>query len=220
MDNEDSSLTLLQGLHSTPARRYLSEDPIPDEIILNILDAAIRGPSGGNRQTWGWIIVKDQLIKNQIAEWYREGWKKLYAPRKGEILEANAPATKFSSKNFLSAEHLANHLQDAPVWIIAVLRNTSDSDTKIAGIREGASIYGAIQNLMLAARAYNIGSTLTTLYTVQEDKVKELLNIPEDASTMGLIPLGYPIRGRWSQPKRQELEEVTYWDSWGATKNK
>ncbi|MED5428841.1 MAG: nitroreductase family protein, partial [Chloroflexota bacterium] len=108
-------------------------------------------------------------------------------------------------------EYLANHIQDAPIWIIGTLRNTSDSRNP----RTGSSIYGAVQNLMLAARAYGIGSTLTTLYAGHEVDVKNLLGIPDDATTMALIPLGYPDKGKWSQPKRQAVEEVTYWDSWG-----
>lgn len=80
----------------------------------------------------------------------------------------------------------------------------------------GSSVYGAVQNLMLAARAYGIGATLTSLYAAHEEDVKRLLRLPDDASTMGLIPLGYPSRGRWAEPKRVPVEEVTHWDSWGA----
>jgi len=97
-----------------------------------------------------------------------------------------------------------------------VLLNTATSNNP----RTGASVYGAVQNLMLAARAYGIGSTLTTLYTEHDDQVKELLNIPKDAMTMALIPLGYPNRGRWSQPKRRSVEDVTYWDSWNTKKHR
>jgi nitroreductase len=78
--------------------------------------------------------------------------------------------------------------------------------------RLGSSIYGAVQHLMLAARAYGIGSTLTTLYAGHEDDVRELLGLPPEALTMALIPLGYPARGRWAQPKRKPLEEVVHFD--------
>ena len=112
-------------------------------------------------------------------------------------------------KNFQSAEHLANHIQDAPVWIFAVLRSSASNNPRL-----GASIYGAVQNLMLAARAYGIGSTLTTLYSGYEADVKNLLDIPKDFTTMALIPLGYPVRGKWGRPKRQLVEDVTHWESW------
>jgi nitroreductase len=71
---EAESLPVLDALHSTPARRYLSAEPIPDDVMWAILDAAVRGPSGGNQQGWAWIVVTDPAIKRQVAQWYRAGW--------------------------------------------------------------------------------------------------------------------------------------------------
>lgn len=210
------SIQLIEGLHSTPARRYLSSKPISDEIIWNLLDAAIRGPSGGNNQGWAWIVVRKKSTKEQISEWYREGWNRAYGIRREAIIQGMDQSDSLGIRNYLSAEHLSNNIQKAPVWIIAVLRNTASSNNP----RSGSSIYGAVQNLILAARAYGIGSTLTTLYSSHEDKVKELLNIPEDAMTMALIPLGYPNRGKWAQPRRQAVQEVTYWESWDVQKDR
>ena len=203
-------ISLIDGLHSTPARRYLSSEPISDDIIWDILDAGIRGPSGGNSQGWAWIVVRNQDIKNQIAEWYREGWNKAYGIRRKSILQQTDSSDTLGPRNFLSAEHLANHLEAAPVWIFAVLRNINVA----SNARAGSSIYGAVQHLMLAARAHGIGTTLTTLYAEHEDDVKKLLGIPEDSATMALIPLGYPSQGKWSQPRRQPVEEVTHWEYW------
>ena len=211
----DKNLSLLEGIHSTPSRRYLSEELIDDEIIWNIIDAAIRGPSGGNKQDWGWIVIKDKNTKNQIAKLYLESWNKSYGNRRDSILN-NLDNDALGPRNFLSAEHLANHISDAPVWIVPILRYISKSKSPITG----SSIYGAIQNLMLAARAYGIGSTLTALHTAYEEDVKKILNIPDDAMTMALIPLGYPIKGKWSQPKRKPVESVTYWESWNTKKNR
>ena len=209
--NTPKDIGLMDALHSTPARRYLSEESIPDEIIINLLNAAIRAPSGGNNQGWGWLVLKDKLKKAQISEWYREGWDSAYGVRKSKILNKTDESDSLGPRNFLSAEHLANNIQHAPVWIIAILRNAATSKNP----RAGASIYGAVQHLMLAARAYGIGATLTTLYSGHEDDVKRLLGIPNDAMTMALIPLGYPSKGRWSEPKRQPISEVAYMDNWG-----
>ena len=210
-DENIEPVKLLEGLRTTPARRYLSDKPISDEIVWNILDTAIRGPSGGNSQGWGWIVVKDQDVMDQVASWYRQGWDRAYGVKREQILKGIDNSDMLGSRNYLSAEHLANHIQEAPVWIIAVLRNTAMSDSP----RSGSSIYGAIQNLMLAARAYGIGTTLTTLYIAHENEVKKLLQIPEDAMTMALVPLGYPIQGKWAMPKRQSVEDVTHWGMWG-----
>ncbi len=196
-------LDVLAALHSTPARRYLSTEPIPDEIVTALLDAAVRGPSGGNSQRWAWIVVRDPSVKAQIAEFYRTGWEKSYGSRREEIL---ANPGVMSAASFHAADHLANHLEEAPVWILPVLLGAARSTNP----RLGSSIYGAVQQLMLAARAYGIGSTLTTLHTGHEAEVRELLGLPDDALTMALIPLGYPVRGRWAQPKRRPLDEVVF----------
>jgi nitroreductase len=156
------------------------------------------------------VVVTDPAIKKPIADWYREGWEQAYGRRREEILGAEPMATGMSRTSFLAADHLAEHLQDAPVWVFPVLRNAADSDNP----RLGASIYGAVQQLMLAARAYGIGSTLTSLYVAHESDVRELLNLPSDALTMALIPLGYPVRGRWAEPKRQPLDTVVHWNRW------
>jgi nitroreductase len=209
-------LPVLDALHSTPARRYLSADPIPDDVIWAILDAAVRGPSGGNRQAWGWVVVTDPVIKRQVGEWYQEGWAAAYGQRRERILAAPPAPGGLSRRSFLAAEHLAHHIAEAPVWIIPVLRNAAG----VGNPRLGASIYGAVQQLMLAARAFGVGTTLTTLYSGHEDDLRELLGLPDDALTMGLIPLGYPARGRWAQPKRLPVQEVVHWNRWDATRER
>jgi nitroreductase len=207
-------LPVLDALHSTPARRYLSTEPVPDEIIWALLDAAIRGPTGGNRQGWGWVVVTDPAIKRPVAEWYLAGWDAAYGRRREQILAAPPAADGLSRPSFLAAEHLAGHIADAPVWIFPVLRDAAG----VSNPRLGASIYGAVQNLILAARAYGIGTTLTTLYSRHEDDVRDLLGLPGDALTMGLLPLGYPARGRWAEPKRRPVQDVVHWNRWGVTR--
>ncbi len=209
---EPESLPVLAALHSTPARRYLSAKPIQDEVIWAILDAAVRGPSGGNRQGWGWVVVTDPAVKERVAGWYLEGWDRAYGQRRERFLAAPEGADGLNRRSFLAAEHLARHIAEAPVWIFPVLRDAAGS----ANPRLGSSIYGAVQQLILAARAYGIGTTLTTLYARHEDDVRDLLGLPDDALTMGLLPLGYPARGRWAEPKRRPLPEVVHWNRWAA----
>ena len=203
-------LDVLEAIHSTSARRYLKPDPIPEDVLWTLIDAATRGPTGGNKQDWGWIVVTDPKVKQRIQGWYLEGWERAYGTRRAEIIRTPAAdGTGLGRRNFLSAEHLANHLHEAPVWVIAVQRDARENRMG------GASIYGAMQNLMLAARAHGIGATLTSLYAAHEEEVGALLGLPKGAKTMGLIPLGYPARGRWAEPKRRPVEEVTHWDRWG-----
>jgi nitroreductase len=197
----EPEITVLEALHSTPARRYLSPQPIGDDIVRKLLDAAIRGPNGGNMQRWAWIVLRDPEVKARIAGFYREGWEKLYGVHRERMLAANDP-------NFRAGDHLAAHLEEAPVWIFPVLLGAAESTNP----RLGASVYGAVQQLMLAARAYGIGSTLTTLYSGHEQETRELLGLPDDALTMALIPLGFPSKGNWSEPKRRPLDEVVFRD--------
>jgi nitroreductase len=204
----------MEALHSTPARRYLSEAAIPQDVLWAILDAAIRGPSGGNQQGWGWVVVTDRAVMKPIAEWYRKNWNAAYESRRAEILaNTNTQAGRgLSRRGFLGAEHLAQHLEEAPVWVIPVLRNAADSTSP----RLGSSIYGAVQQLCLAARAYGVGTSLTTLYGGHEAELRQLLGLPDDALTMALIPMGYPSQGRWAEPKRLPVEEVVHWNAWNS----
>src|SRR5881398_2353038 len=112
MPTEDpQALPLLEALHSAPSRRYLSAEPIGDDVVHAILDAAVRGPSGGNSQRWAWIVVRDAQIKAQIAEWYREGWNAGYGSRRADFEKGEGGTMNVAS--FRAGDHLANTLQDA-----------------------------------------------------------------------------------------------------------
>jgi nitroreductase len=212
----EQPLTALEALHSTPSRRYLSPEPIPDDVLWDILDAAIRGPSGGNAQHWGWLVVTDQEVKDRVAAWYRDNWQAAYGSRREEILNAEISPGGLTPRGFLGAEHLANHIQEAPVWVFPVLRGAADATSP----RVGSSIYGAVQQLCLAARAYGIGTSLTTLYGGHEEELREMLGLPPDALTMALIPMGYPAKGRWAEPRRRPVGEVVHWDRWGEKRSR
>ncbi|WP_312858158.1 nitroreductase family protein [Pseudonocardia pini] len=219
MPDTPDPVGLLEGLHSTPARRYLADTPIPEDVLWELLDAAVRGPSGGNRQPWGWLVVTDPATKAAIAPFYVEGWQRSYGVRREELLHPDRdpqPPTGLSTSTYRAVEHLAHHIAEAPVWVFPVLPGAAGSQDK----RLGGSIYGAVQNLLLAARAYGIGGVLTSFHLTHEQEVNALLGLPEDAATMGLVPLGYPTRGRWAQPRRRPLEEVVFWERWGETRNR
>lgn len=110
----DDKLPLLEALHTTPSRRYLSPTPIDDDVIRALLDAAVRGPSGGNSQRWAWIVVRDPSTKSRIADLYRDSWTKTYGSRRDAILAMSADDGGMSAANFRAAEHLATHLEEAP----------------------------------------------------------------------------------------------------------
>jgi nitroreductase len=193
--------------HTQRAMRRLKTDDVPDDLIWKLVDTAIRAPSGGNVQPWNFIVVRDRAKKEKIGAWYLEAWQKTYGPAR-EAMRADPNM----SRTYNSADYLANHIADVPVLIFAVTRKDQMRQGPVAG----ASIYPAVQNLMLAARALGLGTTLTTLHMLHEDDVKQLLGIPEDRSTMAMIPVGWP-KGKFGEASRLPVEKVTYWESWGDT---
>ena len=168
-------------MYSLRAMRRLKTDPVPEELIWKVLDAAIRAPSGGNRQPWNFIVVTDAEKKRKIGEWYLDGWQKMYGAAQS-AMEAEGDQARV----LRSADPLANHLAEAPVFIIPTVR--ASGVAAVTGM--GSSIFPAVQNLMLAARAEGLGTTLTTLHKVHEAEVKELLGVPGGVERMGVIPEG------------------------------
>jgi nitroreductase len=200
---------VFEAINTTRAMRRLKTDPVPDELIWKVLEAAIRAPSGGNRQPWAFIVVRDPDKKARIAGWYLDAWNKSYAMMKHAVTADPAGA-----RTYASADHLANHLAEMPVLIIAAVQS-GDVGTSPSG----SYIYPAVQNLMLAARALGLGTTLTTLHRAHEAEVKALLGLPDNIETMALIPLGWP-EGKFGMGPRKPVEEVTYWETWGETKGR
>src|SRR5712692_7401181 len=200
-------MDIFEVVNTTRALRRLKPDPVPDELIWKVLDAAIRAPSGGNRQPWNFIVIRDTETKTQIGEWYLEAWNATYG-RVRDTVTANADGARM----YGSADHLANHLADVPVLIIATVQAGA-----VGTSPSGSYIYPAVQNMMLAARALGLGTTLTTLHRAHEADVKQLLGIPDGVETMALIPLGWP-KGKFGEGVRLPVEQVTYWDKWAKTR--
>ena len=116
----------------------------------------------------------------------------------------------WAARTHAAADHRANTLGEVPVLIIATINASGVAPVSTSG----ASIYPAVQNLMLAARALGLGTTITTLHRTHEAEVKQLLGVPEGVDTMALIPLGYPV-GKFGPTNRIPTEKVVYWEKWG-----
>ena len=196
-------MDVFETMHTQRAMRRLKPDPVPDELIWKILDAAICAPNGSNMQPWNFIVVRDPERKRQLQELYVEGI--------GTVTRRSGRAVDESMSR--SVGYLIEHLAEAPVLILATVR----LDEVASVTPPGACIYPALQNLMLAARALGLGTTLTTAHRGAEDKVKALFGIPEGVETMALIPLGWPL-GRFGPPPRRPSDEVAYWDGWERTR--
>ena len=203
-------MDVFEAIGTQRAMRRLKPDPVSDEDLWTILDAAIKAPSGGNSQPWRFLVIRDPEIKRKIGEYYLDGWTRVYGPFRDFAL-----ASPDFARTYRSADHLAHNLAEVPVLILATVQREGVA----AGSPAAASVYPAVQNLMLAARALGLGTTLTTLHMEHDQEVKDLLGIPEGVDTMALIPVGWP-KGRFGPPVRQPVEQVTFWDRWGEQRQR
>jgi nitroreductase len=203
-----SASDLFEIIQTTRSMRRLKPDPVPSELVRKILEAGVCAPSGGNMQRWRFLVIKDAGIKQTVGTLYKRAWDEVVAPR----YQAGEPAPSTSRERFLrlldAAEYLAAHIHEAPVWIVPCLEGATPTRTS------GSSIYPAVQNMLLAARALGLGATLTTLYLNFEREVEAALGLPPDWHSYALIPIGHPM-GRFGPVRRIALSDVVYEDRWG-----
>jgi nitroreductase len=214
-----SDMGLFEAMYNCRAIRYLRPDPVPDELIRKILDAAIRAPSGSNRQSWHFLVVKDPAIKKAIQERYKQAFD-AYATMMADVPPRPGVSEETMARVKTSAAHLAEHLHEAPVLIIPLLVNEQgkirgDGPFQDLGRKSlYSSIYPAVQNILLAARALGLGTCLTTLHLMHETEIAPLLGLPENVETMCLIPVGWPA-AKFGPVKRVPVEDVASLNRWG-----
>ena len=209
-------LSVLEAIHTTRSLRRFRPDPIPDDVLLELLEAAIRAPSGGNAQSWRFLVVKDPEMRRRIGALYKEAWDEYSPPSR--LAAITDPRER---RRVESAFHLGAHMGDeAPVLVmVCAPRQQTASGAAAASPAAtrtaGASIYPAVQNLLLAARARGIGGCLTTIHLLREAQLKQVLGLPDNVDTFALVPLGYPAT-KFGPVQRLPLEAVTFADRWGA----
>ena len=151
------SFDLFGAIHTQRAVRDFRPDPVPDEMVREVLDAAIRAPSGGNVQGWSFLVLKDPEVRQQVAAIYKRAWDE-----SGMARFSNDP-DRSKAHVYSTATYLAEHMSEVPVLIMACIRG---------GIGLGSSIYPAVQNLMLAAEDLGLGTVITTFHMRHEGEVK------------------------------------------------
>ncbi len=191
-------------MYMTRALRRFKPDPVPDEVLFQLFDAAIRASSGQNAQDWRFIIIRERAIKERMREWALEGWTR-YAARYGGAEEiAKLPRNQRLSLN--SVRDLAHGLADVPV-VVAVLGMKNRHSTP------GGSTFPAVQNFQLAARALGLGSSIFNL--PMREELYGMLGIPETNQLYCLLPLGYPT-DRQGSLNRKPVKAVVYDGAFGA----
>ncbi len=210
-------MDVFEALYTTRAMRRVSENPIPKDVLKQMVDAGIRAPSGSNRQGWKFILVTDQDIKNQLGDLYREAWDFYVKEFYGGTSDLGASNVIDDEKAeqviriTKSATWLSENFHKVPAMFVVLSRNDPT----------GSSIFPAIWSLMLAGRAHGVGTCLTTVLGMfKPEKAFEILNIPSDKGWKidAVVTAGYPL-GKWGVAKRTPVDEVTYLNTWGNKTN-
>ena len=198
-------MELRDVMRTTPATREFTQQPVSDEIVHAILDAARFAPSGGNRQAWRVIVLKDPELRRRIRELYVLSWREYMAHvNRGFVAFApldegrwSGPAVDLDEARATPAPMpFADHLDEVPVLLLLVVELAGlaviDNGLPRQSIIGGASVYPFAHNVLLAARDLGLGGVLTTVLARQEPAVCELLGIPAGHAVGGLLALGYP----------------------------
>lgn len=204
-------------MSTTRSIRRISDTPIPDDVLQRVLQAAIWAPSGGNRQPWRIIAVRDRDTKQKLSDIYVEEWAKYVDFNMKKVEGASSEIVEAVRKGLAVGTRLAETLADVPVVAMFVhdpsALYVTDEGLGRSPVVGGASLYPAVQNLLLAARAEGLGGVLTTLISSREPDVRQVLGFPDTWGVYAMVPLGYP-RGQHGPLTRAPYSEMIKFDRW------
>ena len=206
-------VSLYEGLLSTRAIRRYTDEKIPGEVLRDMLFAATRAPSGSNRQPFRFIVLSEGPVAAEAKRLIGEGAQKFWAAKraedgydKGSGVDATSPKSRLAR----TMQHYVDSFESVPVLVLACYvryrSHTAQTD--------GASVYPACQNLLLAARALGYGGVLTGFHHMAEQELRRLLRIPDEVELMATITLGRP-QGRHGPVRRRPLPELVFGEQWG-----
>lgn len=222
------NISLYNAIYTARALRRLKPDPVPAKVIEKVLDAAIRAPSGGNAQNWIFIVVRDEAQRHRLGAVYRKASDEV-----GAIYAARGRPAHLTEKQYRllmqGGVYLWEHLGDAPVLLVPCLKAREmparaalpaavaaryDAHLAYQERIRGASIYPAVQNIILACRGLGLATLITTNHILYEAEVRDILGLPADVFTFALMPVGYP-EGKYGPVVRRPVADVTFADRWG-----
>jgi nitroreductase len=238
MAQPESSERLFDILYTTRAMRRLKPDPVPEPVLMQLVDAALQGPSGSNAQNWMFLIVRDRGQKERIQALWERCWSFYLATfaqageRPGEDLAARKRMIDVGTQmvdrladipalvcvGVKRDEQLAKVLA-SPATLMAATKHLGiggtfkllTSSTRTSAIADGSTAYPAVQNLLLAARALGLGAVLTTPQFFVPGEFEAILGIPKTVTLAAVVPVGYPL-GKFGPVKRPAPETVVSWD--------
>lgn len=202
---------LLTGLATTRAIRRYRDEPVPEDDLAQILWHATRAPSGSNRQPFRFLVLRDGPRATEARALLGDSFRRLWAAKRasdgydeGSGTEADTPKARMAA----TMQHFVDTFESTPVVVLACVRRHRDP-----GPTEGASVYPACQNLLLAARALGYGGVLTMWHEHVEDELRRVLGIPDEAGISATITLGRPVGGH-GPVRRRPVGELVYEDGW------
>jgi nitroreductase len=213
-------MDLFEAMRCAPTSRRFSEEPVAEEAIEAALEVARFAPSGGNRQGWRVIVVRDAGTRTALGELYLPHWR-AYMEQTGGAAVLADPALREDprARMVLRADEYAVNLASVPVHLIVGVRLADLAVTDAALGRQsivgGASVYPFVQNLLLALRAQDLGAAMTTLLVPAEAAVRDLLAIPDEIALAAHIGVGHradPWPGRLA---RRPVQEFAFAERYG-----
>ena len=195
-------------------RKRLDLDrPVPESVLVDCLKLAVQAPTASNEQGWRWLVVTDADKRRELARMYSEGGKGYLESAAGNEMNAQ------TRRVYESALFLTEILDRVPVHVIPCVKGRAESTMNILSASTYGSIIPAAWSFMLALRSRGLGSAWTTLHLFKEKEAAELLGIPYDGFTqVALLPVAYTVGTDFKPAARPPVENITYWDSWGATR--
>jgi nitroreductase len=198
---------LFTTLYTARALRRFKPDPIPDDVLFQMLDAAIRAPSGQNAQDWRFVIVRDREALAKLQQWSQTPWQR-YRARYSDDSAAIDALPRSQRLSLRSVEHLVHHLARCPAVIV------------VTGLRgrhgtPGGSTFPAVQNLLLAGRALGLGGSVFNFAMSHDAELRALLEIPDNNQIYCIVPIGYPTDNH-GPLARKPVKDVVYLEKFGA----
>jgi nitroreductase len=209
MDQLEFTMALGEAMETQRAIRRLKPDPVDERLILRLIELALRAPTGSNAQNWEFIIVRDPKVKKGLARLNRQAWGPY--GRIGRWVTRRDPRRR---KILSAVQWQADHFEEIPVIVVACLKGLYVPFVHISTTTYFGSIFPAVQNLLLAARAVDLGAALTTIPMWNLFAVRRVLGLPWNITPCAVIPLGWPL-GRYGPTTRKPVREVVSFDRFG-----
>jgi nitroreductase len=203
------TMPLEEALETQRSIRRLKPDPVDDDLVIRLVELALKAPTGGNRQNWEFVVVKDRAVKERLGRLNMAAWR-IYG-RIGRATNRDRPAML---RVLDAVDWQAQHFADTPVVIVACLRGFRLPFPPLAASSYYGSIYPSVQNLLLAARAAGLGAGVITLPLWSTTLARRALGLPWNVTPCAVVPLGWP-RGRYGPTTRRPAVDVIHVDRYG-----